>query len=190
MSHQQGTYHRPMPLRDGSHVLGPQDGSLEIHTFREGVAQKVGHDLIIEVARWEATVEVHGGELTEVLLEADTQSLEVREGLGGLKPLTDKDRREILSNVDDKVLRRQPVTFRSNSVRQAEGRLSLAGELTLAENTRPASFDLDLSDDGRLRGTLSVTQSEWGIKPYRGLMGALKVRDAVDIVLDVALPAA
>lgn len=179
-----------MPLRDGSHELGPQDGSLEIHTFREGVAQKVGHDLIIDVRRWEATVEAHGGELTEVVLKADTQSLEVREGLGGLKPLTDKDRKEIVGNIDDKILRRQPVTFRSSSVRHEEGRLSLAGDLTLADTTRPANFDLDLSDDGRLRGTLRVTQSEWGIKPYRGLMGALKVRDAVNIVLDVALPAA
>jgi len=26
------------------------------------------------------------------------------------------------------------------------------------------------------------------IKPYRGLRGALKVRDTVDVVLDVALP--
>lgn len=179
-----------MPLRDGSHVLSSQDGSLAIHTFREGVAQKVGHDLIIEVARWQATVEVQDGQLSEVSLEADTQSLEVREGIGGLKPLTDKDRREILGNVDDKILRRQPVSFRSSSVRHAEGRVSLAGDLTLAGTTRPASFDVDLSHDGRLNGTLSVTQSEWGIKPYRGLMGALKVRDAVDIVLDVALPAA
>jgi hypothetical protein len=33
-----------------------------------------------------------------------------------------------------------------------------------------------------------VTQSDWGIKPYRGLMGALKVRDTVEIDIDVALP--
>jgi hypothetical protein len=34
-----------------------------------------------------------------------------------------------------------------------------------------------------------VTQSEWGIKPYRGMMGALKVRDTVEVVIDVALAA-
>jgi hypothetical protein len=33
-----------------------------------------------------------------------------------------------------------------------------------------------------------VTQSEWGIKPYRAFMGALKVRDTVEIVLDARLP--
>jgi hypothetical protein len=36
---------------------------------------------------------------------------------------------------------------------------------------------------------VNVTQSEWGIKPYKAMMGVLKVRDDVDIVLDVALPA-
>ncbi len=45
-----------MSLRAGSHKLGPADGSLQVRTFREGVAQKVGHDLVFAVTRWEATV--------------------------------------------------------------------------------------------------------------------------------------
>ena len=39
-----------------------------------------------------------------------------------------------------------------------------------------------------MRGTLPVTQSEWGIKPYRGMMGALKVRDTIEVVIDVTVP--
>ena len=31
-----------------------------------------------------------------------------------------------------------------------------------------------MSTEGRVSGTIPLTQSEWGIKPYRGLMGALK----------------
>ena len=42
----------------GTHALGPGDGRLEIHTFREGLAQRVGHDLIIDVGQWRASVEV------------------------------------------------------------------------------------------------------------------------------------
>jgi hypothetical protein len=34
---------------------------------------------------------------------------------------------------------------------------------------------------------MSVVQSEHGIKPYRGFFGALKVRDAVDVDIDVDL---
>jgi hypothetical protein len=36
-------------------------------------------------------------------------------------------------------------------------------------------------------GTIPVTQTAWGIKPYRGLMGALKVRDDVEVVVDARL---
>ena len=32
--------------------FGPDTGSLEVHTYREGVAARVGHDLIIEVTTW------------------------------------------------------------------------------------------------------------------------------------------
>ena len=47
-----------MSLTEGSHRLGPEHGSLVVKTYREGVAAKVGHDLVIEVTRWEATLDV------------------------------------------------------------------------------------------------------------------------------------
>jgi hypothetical protein len=50
--------------------------------------------------------------------------------------------------------------------------------------TRPLRAELDAGD--RITGTIPLVQSEWGIKPYRGLMGALKVRDDVEVILDVA----
>jgi polyisoprenoid-binding protein YceI len=73
-------------------------------------------------------------------------------------------------------------------VETGNGGLTLRGELELAGTRRQVSLELDAQADGRVRGTLPVTQSEWGIKPYLGLMGALKVRDTVEVVLDVALP--
>lgn len=161
-----------------------------MHTYREGMAQKVGHDLIILVAQWRATVEVgDDGQPRSVTLEADPRSLQVLEGHRGVKPLSDSDRREIRANIDEKVLRGQPISFRSSSVHAEAGQLSVEGELTLAGTTRPASFTLQLEDDGHLTGTLPVTQSQWGIKPYRAFMGALKVRDTVEVVFDVRLPA-
>jgi hypothetical protein len=45
-----------------------------------------------------------------------------------------------------------------------------------------------LAGDRRVSGTLSVTQSEWGIKPYRAFMGALRVGDTAEVVLEVTLP--
>jgi polyisoprenoid-binding protein YceI len=159
--------------------LGPDNASLHVHTYREGVAAKVGHDLIIEVTRWEATVDGDSVELT-----ADPRSLEVREGHRGVKPLTDKDRDEIRRNIDEKVLHGHPIEFRSSAVRRDGGQLTVEGDLTMGGNTRPLSARLDVDGQGRATGTIPLTQSDWGVKPYRGLMGALKVRDDVEIVID------
>lgn len=179
-----------MSLNPGTHKVGPDNGSLQVHTFREGMAQKIGHDLIIEVEKWEATVEVgEDGAPSAITLDADGESLRVREGVHGVKPLSDKDLKDIHEGIDDKVLRKQPIMFRSSSVGHDAGKLTVAGELTMAGTTNSADFELGLGDDGKVTGTLKVVQTEWGIKPYKALMGALKVRDDVEIVLDVALPA-
>jgi polyisoprenoid-binding protein YceI len=177
-----------MALPSGHHVLGPDNSSLRVKTYREGLAAKAGHDLVIDVTRWSATVDA--GDETAVTLEADPRSLEVREGLRGVKPLTDKDRVEIRKNIDEKVLGGQPVAFRSTAVREDGGRLEVEGELTIAGATRPVRAALDVGEGGRVSGTIPLTQSEWGIKPYRGLMGALKVRDELEIVLDARLAGA
>jgi polyisoprenoid-binding protein YceI len=163
-------------------TVGPETGTLLVKTYREGVAAKVGHDLVIEVTRWDATVGEESIELT-----ADPRSLEVREGVRGVKPLTDHDRDEIRKTIEKKVLGTDPIVFRSTTV-EGDTTLAVAGELTMAGRTHPVSARLDVAADGRVTGTIPVTQSEWGIKPYRGLMGALKVRDEVEIVIDARAP--
>jgi polyisoprenoid-binding protein YceI len=178
-------------LRAGTHRVGPANGTLQVRTYREGVGQKAGHDLIIDVGQWEATAEVgEDGTLSAVELSADPRSLHVREGLRGIKPLTDKDRAGIRNTIDERILLGRRIAFGSTAIEPGSGGLTVRGELELAGMRQPVSFELDAGADGRLRGTLPVTQSKWGIKPYRGLMGALKVRDTVEVVLDVALPGA
>jgi polyisoprenoid-binding protein YceI len=171
--------------------LGPDNASLQVKTYREGVASMAGHDLVIEVTRWEATVDIAAESASSaVQLSADARSLEVREGLRGVKPLTDKDRREIRKNIDEKVLRGQPITFRSTAVdlTDPDGRLVVDGDLTMAGSTHPITAELNVATDGRVTGTIPLTQSAWGIKPYRGLMGALKVRDELEIVIAAHVP--
>jgi polyisoprenoid-binding protein YceI len=180
-----------MSLSTGTHPVGPDSGKLQVQTYRDGVAQKVGHDLIIDVGQWQATVDVgQDGKPAAISLEADPRSLQVSEGRHGIKPLTDKDRATIAKDIDAKVLRGQPIKFVSSAVEVTGERLTVNGDLTLGGATKPASFEIELAEDGSVGGTLSVTQSEWGIKPYRGLLGALKVRDAVEIVLAARLPTA
>jgi polyisoprenoid-binding protein YceI len=180
-----------MRVNARTHELGPDTASLTVKTYREGLAAKAGHDLIIDVRQWGATLEV-GEDLSQssLQLHADARSLYPREGLRGIKPLTDKDREEIRKNIDEKVLGGEPISFRSSAVESADGggRLSVRGELSIHGQSRPASFELSVGADGHVTGTAPLVQSEWGIKPYRGLMGALKVRDSLEVVFEGILP--
>jgi YceI-like domain len=57
-------------------------------------------------------------------------------------------------------------------VDSAGDRLSVNGDLELAGETRPVSFELDVSPGGAVGATIRLSQSEWGIKPYSALMGS------------------
>lgn len=127
-----------MALRAGPHAVGPDNGTLQVRTYREGVGQAVGHDLIIDVGQWQATVQAsEDGTISSVELKADPRSLQVREGLRGLKPLTDKDRGEIRKNIDEKILRGEPIAFRSTAVESSPAKLIVRGDLSLAGANRP-----------------------------------------------------
>jgi hypothetical protein len=109
-------------LRAGTHRVGAGNGTLQVRTYREGLAQKVGHDLIIDVGQWEAAAEVRqDGTLSAVQLNADPHSLRVREGLHGVKPLTDKDRADIRKTINEKILGGRPIAFRSTAVEAGDG---------------------------------------------------------------------
>ncbi len=142
------------------------------------MAAKVGHDLVLEVGSWEATLTT--GDAPTLELSAHARSFTVLEGSGGAKPLTDGDRAKIIDGIESKVLGTAPIQFRSTGPGQ--------GDLEIKGATRPASFDLTIGDDGAIEGRATIVQSEWGIKPYTALMGALKVADEVVVTVLGKLP--
>ena len=172
-----------MPIPRGTHTLGPSTGTLAVRTGRTGAAAKAGHDLLLHVTEWQATLEVADDSTPAAIsLDADGGSLRVREGTGGMQALDDDDRASIEQTIDDDVLKRQRIAYRSSSMRRlANGRLAAEGELTLLGETRPLTVELAVDGDGALTGTALIKQSEWGIKPYSALFGALKVADEVRV---------
>ena len=142
-----------MPASPGTHTLGPESGTLGVRTSREGVAQKIGHDLIIDVGQWEAAVEVgEDGSPSGIGVDADPRSLQVREGLHRVKPLTDKDRTDIQDDIDKKILGGLPLSFRSSAVEAGDGRVTVQGDLNMAGASCPASFELELTAQGGIAG--------------------------------------
>ena len=166
------------------YTLGPDDGTLSVRTGRTGAVAMAGHDLLIHVKAWSATLDL---EAPRVTLDADATSLHVIEGTGGMKSLDEDDHANIRQTIDDEVLRRHDIEFRSTDVQRTDAGLAVRGVLTLVWTTRPVAFDLAL-DDGRVAGGVVVAQTEWDLKPYSALFGALKVADEVRVEIDAALP--
>ncbi len=181
-----------MPILPGRHRLGPENATLRIETRRGGAAAKAGHDLEIEVASWEGSLSVDQ-DLGEISLElnADTGSMHVTKGTGGVMALTEEDKVEIMKTLESEVLEAGEVQFKSTQVRASDdGRhLEVSGELNMNGSRHPLQFELDVASDGQVSGQATLRQSDWGIKPYSGLFGTLKVTDEVLVAGEATLPA-
>jgi hypothetical protein len=192
-----------MAASTGTYRLGPDAGRVVIKTTRAGLAARVGHDLAIDVTRWSADITVPGplpggaapgesggDDLTAatVSAELDLGSLAVREGTGGARALTDSDRRDIESTMR-KILGGAAATaaFRSTRVIPSSVGGAIEGTLTLNGRSQPVRLQLTAPAPGRYRGTVTVVQSAFGIKPYTGFFGALKLRDEVVAEFEVDL---
>lgn len=183
-----------MAVHAGRYQLGTDRGQIILRTGREGLGARAGHDLTIDVRRWQGELTVQD-DRSPAKLEAriDLNSLTVLEGAGGAKPLTDRDRREIVVTAR-KVLavdRHPEATFAATEfVPGTDGGGTIAGTLTLAGVSRPLRLTVQSTGPDRYHATGAVVQSQHGITPYRGFFGALKVRDAVDVAVDVDLSGA
>src|SRR5690348_17309918 len=129
-----------MPIPPGTHTFGPDNAELLVHTTRTGAAAKAGHDLTIEIGSWSGTLEV--GAESSVTLDADGGSLRVREGTGGMTALGDDDKAGISQTIDEEVLKRTAIEYRSDSVLSDGDRLHVRGELKMLGRTIPTDFDL------------------------------------------------
>jgi polyisoprenoid-binding protein YceI len=176
----------------GNFRLGPDNGRVVLRTGRQGIAAKAGHDLTIEITRWSARVDVPGDDITAVTVSAelDLGSLEVREGTGGAKPLTDRDRAEIRKTMGG-IIGTGTASFTSSKVvRSGASGGAVEGTFTLGGQSEPVRLQVSEPAPGRYRGSGTVVQSALGIKPYVGFFGALKLKDEVGVEFEVTIPAA
>lgn len=173
-----------MAIQAGTYKFGPDNASLRVETGRSGAAAKAGHDLTIDVTSWSATLEV--GDNSSLQLSADPTSLHVREGKGGMQALKDDDKADIRKTIDKDVLKKKDISFTSSSVAPAGDGLTVSGDLEMGGKSKPLTFSLS-ENGGSLKGSATVKQSDWGIKPYSALFGALKVNDEVTVAVEANL---
>ena len=181
-----------MAVTPGRHQLGPDHGRIILRTSRDGLAATAGHDLTIEATRWSGVLAVND-DLSPAGLDVhiDMGALVVREGTGGVKPLSDRDRREIAVTAR-KTLgadRFPEAVFAASTFTPTagDGAGEIGGTFTLHGETRPLRLQVSQTGPDRYHAEATVVQSEYGIKPYSGFLGALRVRDAVQVTVDVDL---
>ncbi len=167
--------------------LGPTTATLTLHTGRQGAAAKVGHDLVLGVGAWNGTVTLDGTTVTALRVHAETSSLTVLEGHGGLKPLSDKDKAKIESEATA-TLKSATVELTVATAVDGVGQGALVGDLTIGGKTQPFTLQFETTLDGgaaRVQAHGEIVQTAFGIKPYSAMLGALKVRDLVEVRIEV-----
>ncbi|MCE9516425.1 MAG: YceI family protein [Mycobacterium sp.] len=149
----------------------------------------MGHRLTIGVRSWQASVSWRGTMPTAAELSVDTDSLTVVKGEGGVTPLTPPERALARSNALKSLdAKKYPlITFSTEKISKTPEGYQLAGTLEIHGTSRPHTVDLrveDLGDRWSMTARVAVTQSDFGVKPYSLMMGALKVAD--EVIIDFA----
>lgn len=163
-----------------------------VFTYKEGILSAIAHDLEIAVNQFHIDV---NEQTLAIRATFASNSLRVRHAIEDGKPhpsLRDKDRREIEINIVKDVLKANQypqIHFQSQEINSADANDLLAyhvkGELELVGVRRTISFPI-IRDDSKLVAEVRLHQPDFGIKPYRAALGALKIKP--DVIVRVSIP--
>jgi hypothetical protein len=169
-------------------------GACAVYAFREGAFSALGHDLKLQVADF--TVEI-GADLA-IRASARTDSVRVVGVLrNGQTDSVDErlpspsDRESIERNVARDILeseRYSQATFRSTKVEAAGDGYSVVGLLDLHGVVKEVRFAAERKGD-RAVAHIALNQPDFRIKPFRAMMGALRVKPEILIEVSVPIPA-
>lgn len=161
-----------------------------VFTFKEGLLSAVAHDLQLRVERFTITLDDAAWHLDA---RFDAASLRVvgvmRDGVVHPDELGDADKRSIERTIVDDVLeagRHPEVRFTSTAATAHDDALTVEGTLALHGVSRPLPVPVR-RDRGVWITEVRLHQPDFGIRPYRAMLGTLRVR--ADVVVRVAIPA-
>ena len=168
---------RPSP---SSTSIDTEHSTMTVHVYRSGLFSFAGDNHEIQAP-------IASGALNEaertVELRVDVRQMRV------LDPNLSADKR---SQVQGKMLspdvldpeRYPEITFRSTGVDEKNSNLSVRGNLMLHGQTRPINVSVTRTQS-HYRGSATVKQTDFGIKPISIAGGTIKVKDEVGIDFDI-----
>jgi polyisoprenoid-binding protein YceI len=153
-----------------------------VFTFKEGLLSPLGHDLELRVGRF--TIDVSDDRRTvEAKLDAGSLRVAAARVDGRSEDVSARDRASIEKTIVDDVLhaRKYPeILFCSISVEDRE----IRGTLTLHGRSREIRCAHEVAG-ARHTASVRLEQPQFGITPYRAMLGALRVR--ADLLVEVRL---
>jgi hypothetical protein len=162
---------------------------IRIFTFKEGLLSRFGHDLQFTLDKFALDVgdrKLRGRFWTESLRLEGV----VRAGRVDTCALSPSDQKKIIEIARTEVLNvaQYPAAELEANIDAVKDGLEIRGTLTMAGRRRALPVVKAESIGGQVVVALSIEPSRWGIRPYRAMAGALRIKDQVDI--EVAVEAA
>lgn len=167
----------------------PSNAKCEVFTFKEGLLSKMAHDLRIEVTSFQIEADPNG---PSVRAELDPRSLRVvtamSDGQDNPGALSDSDKKKIEGQIIEEVLhgnQHERITFVSDSCTKTAEGYDVSGNLTLHGVTKRLQMSARV-EGGQQVAEVTLHQPDFGITPFKAMMGTLKVKP--DVRVRVTLP--
>jgi hypothetical protein len=158
-------------------------GTIRVFTFKEGLLSAVAHDLQIRLDQFEIALD--GENVTgEFQLKSLTLEGPVEKGVVQPNQYDAGKRADVHKAINQDILhtdRHPTARFTGRAVPRGEG-YSVSGELELAGKKAPLAFEV-ASQGGEYRGELEIKPSQWGVPQYKAMLGAIRLKDQIRIVV-------
>ena len=164
-----------------SSPIDVKQSKVTVRVFKSGLFSAFGHDHSIEAPISAGSLDRAGRTIRLSFRVLDMKVLDPGE--------SDKDRAEIERTMKgEKVLDAEhfpEIRFISNSVEARDAtHFKVRGDLSLHATTRPIEMLVTL-EGGRYIGSIKLKQTDFGITPVSVAGGTVKVKDAIEIIVEI-----
>jgi polyisoprenoid-binding protein YceI len=171
-----------LPCEAQPRAIDTTRSTVTVRVFKAGLFRALADDHTIEAPLAEGTLD--DSAMPSVQIAIDARRMHVLDP--GVSP---KDRQAVQTRMlgpDVLDADRFPhIRFHSVAIQQADAdRWSVRGELELHGQTRPVTVNV-VRAQGHYKGSTSLKQSDFGIKPISIVGGTVKVKDEIRIEFDI-----
>lgn len=161
--------------------------TLRIFTYRQGLLSRFGHDLQLTFDRFNLEAE-EGKFYGRFQVDSVRVLGAMRDGGLDENALSSSDRAKIEETVRREVLQadRYPEAKVEAAVESRGSGGEARGSLTLLGRRLALPLMKLISVEEQFVGGLTIEPSRWGVKPYRAMAGALKLKD--EVAIEIAVP--